>query len=176
MFTSVLHFCPLPSPYHHITFPRMQDDLSFEWPRPQWCHSLAAGGVTYRSLWSNQIHLRWLRLTVSGAKDEFANAIGVALIKNQKRRIKQQIGRPNMASLSLARLMEDVPLCEVLFFRYPLLARNASPSRCVHLILMGRFPVRRFVSWQLWLLVVFTGHWQWERWSPVRNELTRCGT
>lgn len=34
--------------------------MASAWPQPPWCHSLAAGGVTFRSLLSNENRLLWL--------------------------------------------------------------------------------------------------------------------
>lgn len=38
----------------------MHHDLAFVWPRSPWCQCLARGGLTYRSLLSNQNPLLWL--------------------------------------------------------------------------------------------------------------------
>lgn len=68
MITPLFTSCPtflyaqLPSSYSYwgkegIILPKMHRDMASVWPRPPWCQTLAAGGVTFRSLLSNENRL-----------------------------------------------------------------------------------------------------------------------
>lgn len=71
MITPLFTSCPtflcaqLPSFYSYwgkegIILPKMHHDMAPVWPWPPWCQTLAAGGVTFRSLLSNENCLLWL--------------------------------------------------------------------------------------------------------------------
>lgn len=65
--------------------PKMHHDMASAWPRLPWCQSLAAGGVRFRSLLSNENPLLWLSGCVVIESPSWANRSEINDTKTQHR-------------------------------------------------------------------------------------------
>lgn len=142
--------------------PKMHHDLAFVWPRPPWCECLAAGGVTYRPLSSNQNPRLWLTgcdwcWGEVGQRNWRSAAERTQQTKTTEKR-KKKI-RHNTTSL----LIREVGQCPTFHDSSCFIGQKALwRSRCVRPALKQHFffyspPLFRDNSGRL---ALFTGHWQ----------------
>lgn len=166
MITPLFTSCPtflcaqLPSSYSYwgkegIILPRMHRDMASVWPRPPWCQTLAAGGVTFRSLLSNENRLLWLSGCCGIGSCCRANRFDINDTK-----IRDRTGQ----SLNL----QQRPTFRYLPYCGGQIALRYSPRLCqVHFFAQRLCFTTTFGGSKCLQVIGSAG-----RWSQVRNELT----
>lgn len=154
LFTSCPTFSLLQLPSSSVgkedTFlPRMHRYMASAWPWPPWCQSLAAGGVTFRSLLSNENRLLWLSGCFGIGSPCRANRSDI-----NDNKIKDRTG-PSLNLLQRPTFHYSSYCVGQIVLRY---SRRRCPVPFFHPLPLFRENV--------WKPKVFTGHWQCREVKP----------